>query len=842
MADAVFTVDYADILKAEQASQKLEKAFSELVRASARGSSSGEELYATFNRLQKAGMSLSDVFKGMDRDQKMASDSAAKLEKEYLELSLSQKNARDSARAMEQAFKEQERATEAQSKEVEQLSMKYQPLYAASVQYERILSELDKAHKLNILSTRQHEEAVERLKLDYDSFQKGTATFGNTFVKGSQAASRGMSRMGVATQQAGYQVGDFLVQVQSGTNWMVAFGQQATQLVGILPMFNSFLGVSGNALVALSAGLGIAIPLITALGAMFMRTRSSSKEAGDELKTVSDIVKTLGEEAESSKDALEMLVNGLNSVAEVRATNKIKQIEKQISDLEKSVQDTVKDIQNDPRYKDNLGDEKAQQELINNLIKAATAGRIEELNQLRAQLKETKEAIHLEETINMFLEARVRLREEEQEARAKNAELSEQAREELRTLEQQTEVLQTKLQYGSDSLEVLRLTNQQEVENLKSKLEQQAAAEGLLTEQRNFIDAVVAALVEQNKVEESLWASEEAANGLEAALRRAASAMASLAGFGASIDKAIEVTTAKVNALRSGADAAVAGKIAGMRVDLETKRMEAMAAGADALQVTAEAAIDSAAIDELERLYNIESKLREQQKSSGSGRGGSKKKGRGGSDEEDTSISSLVQEFLTEAEKLQIWREDSLAELEDFNARELEILGGHANAKAMIEQEYLKKVAALRRSQKDTELSHYQSFFGSMATVFEAGGDKLLGISKAFALAEASISIWRGAAKALELTFPANLAAWGQVLATGAKAIQGISSASKGSSSVSGGSSIATPAASSESSPQRVLIQGLESGMRLSPEELQEIFDQIYEENGRRGTIFTVAT
>ena len=54
----------------------------------------------------------------------------------------------------------------------------------------------------------------------------------------SQAA-QGSNRFGVVTQQAGYQIGDFLVQVQSGTNWMVAFGQQATQLVGILPLMGA---------------------------------------------------------------------------------------------------------------------------------------------------------------------------------------------------------------------------------------------------------------------------------------------------------------------------------------------------------------------------------------------------------------------------------------------------------------------------------------------------------------------------------------------------------------------------------------------------------------------------
>jgi len=110
---------------------------------------------------------------------------------------------------------------------------------------------------------------------------------------GSLASSSGkkMNKFGVAMQQTGYQVGDFLVQVQSGQNALVAFGQQATQLVGILPMFNSFMGLSGTALVGLSAGLGIAIPLVTAIGAAIMRTSKDAKSLAKEFEGLSEAIK-----------------------------------------------------------------------------------------------------------------------------------------------------------------------------------------------------------------------------------------------------------------------------------------------------------------------------------------------------------------------------------------------------------------------------------------------------------------------------------------------------------------------------------------------------------------------
>jgi hypothetical protein len=124
----------------------------------------------------------------------------------------------------------------------------------------------------------------------------------NRLASAAQYSSRGMNQMGVATQQAGYQIGDFLVQVQSGTNWMVAFGQQATQLVGILPMFNP-------GLVGLAAGLGIAIPLATALGAAFMRTSGTAE-------TFTKSLEALNKQLSESNDLSKIIAGDMDFLAE----------------------------------------------------------------------------------------------------------------------------------------------------------------------------------------------------------------------------------------------------------------------------------------------------------------------------------------------------------------------------------------------------------------------------------------------------------------------------------------------------------------------------------------------
>lgn len=127
------------------------------------------------------------------------------------------------------------------------------------------------------------------------------AQFAEELARATQEASthinamgKSSNRAGVAMQQTGYQVGDFLVQVQSGTNPMVAFGQQATQLVGIMYLLPqatlaakiSILGLSVS-MAGLTMGLSIIIPLLTAMGAAFMRSGNRGKDFNEILGDLS---------------------------------------------------------------------------------------------------------------------------------------------------------------------------------------------------------------------------------------------------------------------------------------------------------------------------------------------------------------------------------------------------------------------------------------------------------------------------------------------------------------------------------------------------------------------------
>jgi hypothetical protein len=140
----------------------------------------------------------------------------------------------------------------------------------------------------------------------------------------TQRSSRAMNRSGVLTQQAGYQIGDFIVQVQSGTNAFVAFGQQATQVAGTLTLL-------GGKWILLGSVLGVAIPLLTAIGAGFLRTRQDADEASRGVETLEDRIRALDNALNDFLRTREALSRGLTP-DQLTATEAIDAAERELQE------------------------------------------------------------------------------------------------------------------------------------------------------------------------------------------------------------------------------------------------------------------------------------------------------------------------------------------------------------------------------------------------------------------------------------------------------------------------------------------------------------------------------
>jgi len=118
-------------------------------------------------------------------------------------------------------------------------------------------SDLVRARKEVRRWKQQNSDAFEVVNSRMRRFGEVSDVSFNQFGRAASGAQQKSERFAsVGLQQAGYQVGDFAVQLQSGTNAAVAFGQQASQLLGIFGPLGAVMGA------ALAVATAFAAPLL----------------------------------------------------------------------------------------------------------------------------------------------------------------------------------------------------------------------------------------------------------------------------------------------------------------------------------------------------------------------------------------------------------------------------------------------------------------------------------------------------------------------------------------------------------------------------------------------------
>jgi len=125
-------------------------------------------------------------------------------------------------------------------------------------------------------------KATNNLSKSIVKAQASTQKMGKQF--NSTAVGLNKFGKGVA-QQLGYQVADFAVQVQNGTNALQAFGQQGSQMLAVFGPVGAILG----AVVAIGSALG------TAFGGSIPAMLGFTEEAEDSKDAVSELTSALSE-------------------------------------------------------------------------------------------------------------------------------------------------------------------------------------------------------------------------------------------------------------------------------------------------------------------------------------------------------------------------------------------------------------------------------------------------------------------------------------------------------------------------------------------------------------------
>ena len=487
---------------------------------------------------------------------------------------------------------------------------------------EKSYKTLDSAYNKGKLSLLDYSKGVNQLDTRIAKLNKVLGSGSDAINKQATAlvqSKNKANKFGMVAQQVGYQVGDFFVQVQSGTSALVAFGQQGTQLAGLLPglagavigiglavstmLLRSFQEASGEAKTLKEAIEGVeksfddytdAIDTINDLDIhnKFGQLADDMKTAADESKRFAENMMFAGLEQAASK--LSTASEGFSGIFERfwdRWTDVSGDVYTGMSGTELSERKNIRDLGLENAisteamngFTDGLKkaatskDAKQSFKLIKDMYTAVLSSLSDEeqmalpkagqefIESLKSQLQ------ILEKIVNVGREA---ARERMANFKAENTELREQIL-----------LLNTSIDFGKESdtyIETARLNKvaayiREQQELVKTNKLTQDQADLLI---KQYEELTKLEIVEEERIER--------AKELTAEIKEAGRAMKQLGSFGTGIDKALTVALAQLNALKSGGDAGVSGRVAGMRQDVETKTKAALDAGGDPYDILME--------------------------------------------------------------------------------------------------------------------------------------------------------------------------------------------------------------------------------------------------------------
>lgn len=205
------------------------------------------------------------------------------------------------------------------------------PLSQATQRYQRDVARVQLAVDKGAVSQERATQTLVRLREQYD---RATANAGR-FAAAQNTASRSGRSMGVAIQQAGYQVGDFAVQISSGTNPLRAFIQQGTQMVSMFGPWGAVIGAAG----AVIGSLAIAL-MDTGKAANDAGTKAD--QAADRFDRLRKIMEDLRGTARLTQSALEASARGIVGLIQLdldRAEQRVKELQQSIREQAQATPD-----------------------------------------------------------------------------------------------------------------------------------------------------------------------------------------------------------------------------------------------------------------------------------------------------------------------------------------------------------------------------------------------------------------------------------------------------------------------------------------------------------------------
>ena len=167
------------------------------------------------------------------------------------------------------------------------------------------LRDVERAMGKGLITEKQYNAETKRLTQSMARLKtvaKGSSKDFRAFEKTVYGSGKAMRQKEIAMQQAGYQLQDFIVQVQAGTNPLIAFSQQGSQLAGF------FAGPWG-------AAIGLGIAALGGLGTALLGTKGKTKDLYDETEAFIDLMDGYQDAADSAGESATTLSESFGNLA-----------------------------------------------------------------------------------------------------------------------------------------------------------------------------------------------------------------------------------------------------------------------------------------------------------------------------------------------------------------------------------------------------------------------------------------------------------------------------------------------------------------------------------------------
>lgn len=199
----------------------------------------------------------------------------------------------------EQAFAAFERGATAGAQSFARLERSLDPVVAGQQRFTAAQAGINRALESGLASQERASQLLELARRRYLDLDEA-----------SGKAAGGTSKLGQVVGQAGFQLQDFVVQVGSGQNALVALAQQGSQLLGVFGGFGAVAG-AGLAILAVAANMAIGKTAAEKLSEELDRQQSEFEAAAKRAQDYQTALRAQGDQYRAAAEAGQRYRDGL---------------------------------------------------------------------------------------------------------------------------------------------------------------------------------------------------------------------------------------------------------------------------------------------------------------------------------------------------------------------------------------------------------------------------------------------------------------------------------------------------------------------------------------------------